>query len=118
VLTNIAAVAKDSLREKDIIGRYGGEEFIICLPDTSLMEALKLANRIRTRIAEYDTVINGNKINVSSSFGISNANFSDGKDGHSIHSLMRDADKALYGAKRNGRNCVQFFEQINMKKVQ
>jgi diguanylate cyclase (GGDEF)-like protein/PAS domain S-box-containing protein len=118
VLTNIAAVAMDSLGEKDIIGRYGGEEFIICLPDMSLMEAHKLANNIRHRIAEYDTVINGNKINVSSSFGISNANISDGKGGHSIHSLMRDADKALYEAKRNGRNCVQFFGQVNMKKVQ
>ncbi|MFP7298386.1 histidine kinase N-terminal 7TM domain-containing protein [Neobacillus niacini] len=118
VLTNIASIAKESLRDTDVIGRYGGEEFVICLPYTSLVEAYSLANNIRTRIVEYESDINGIKINVSSSFGISFAKILPEKNGQSIQTLMKCADKALYEAKRNGRNCVQIFGQVKVKKVQ
>lgn len=116
VLKNVAAVAKECLRESDIIGRYGGEEFIICLPNTHLVAANQIANRIRTRISDSFIRNHGNEIRVTSSFGVSNADINAGEDRHSIHSLMRDADKALYTAKNNGRNCVQLFVPVNMEK--
>lgn len=118
VLSNVAALAKECLREKDIIARYGGEEFIICLPNTNLLAAGQIANRIRARIADSSLLNHGNEIRVTLSFGISYEEIYPLDGRHSIHSLMRDADKALYAAKNNGRNCVQVFGQVNMKKVQ
>ena len=100
MLTNGAAVAKECLRATDIIVRYGGEEFIICLPNTHLAAASQIANRIRVRISDSFIRNHGNEIRVTSSFGFSNAELYTGEDRHSIHSLMREADKALYIAKK------------------
>ncbi|MFC0271872.1 diguanylate cyclase [Metabacillus herbersteinensis] len=111
VLTHIASVAKNSLRSTDVIGRYGGEEFIICMPKTPLAQAYELADTIRMKVSESTTFSNNKIICVTASFGISSASFTDGDYTHSIEDLMRQADQALYGAKKNGRNCVQLYEE-------
>lgn len=111
VLTHVASVAKESIRATNIIGRYGGEEFIICMPDTPLDEAYELANTIRLNVSERYACINNKEISTTSSFGISHAHLKVGDNSQSIHSLMRQADLALYAAKRNGRNCVKSYTQ-------
>ncbi|MFJ8246244.1 histidine kinase N-terminal 7TM domain-containing protein [Peribacillus asahii] len=111
VLTQIVSVAKENLREIDFMGRYGGEEFIICMPDTLLPEAYERANAIREKISESYTCINDKQICVTSSFGISFAQIVAGDHSQSIQILTREADLALYAAKGKGRNCVELYEQ-------
>ncbi|MBP2242753.1 diguanylate cyclase (GGDEF)-like protein [Cytobacillus eiseniae] len=109
VLTHVAAIAKESIRATDIMGRYGGEEFIICLKNRSMQEAYALAETIRTRVSEKYAYINKKEIYVTSSFGIAHDSLGAGDNQEFIHSLMRQADQALYAAKRNGRNCVRSY---------
>lgn len=107
VLAKVAKMAKETLREIDVIGRYGGEEFIIYLPDTSILEGYEVANRIRERIASTPIPFNNQDIRVTSSFGISSAMILLEEDPRqTLQALMRQADQALYEAKRNGRNRV------------
>ncbi|KZZ83490.1 histidine kinase N-terminal 7TM domain-containing diguanylate cyclase [Bacillus sp. SJS] len=108
VLTSVAGVVKGILGDKEIAGRYGGEEFIICIPDASLEDAYHLANTIREKVSECGIKAGDKEIRVTSSFGISSLQ---AMPGGSIKELVREADGALYAAKRNGRNCVEIFEQ-------
>ena len=89
-----------ALRESDLAGRYGGEEFLILLPDTPLDGALTLAEKLRADIALVD--VPGVDRMLTASFGV--ASFpTDAADGTA---LLRTADRALYAAKASGRNCV------------
>lgn len=109
VLANVAQLAKSSLEPQDIIGRYGGEEFIILLPGKSVKEASELANIIRISIAESLAHIHGQTIYVTSSFGISPVLLAQSDQKEAIKLAIRKADHALYTAKNNGRNNVQSF---------
>ena len=109
ILTSVTSIVKKKLRSKDYMGRYGGEEFIICMHDTSLMEAANRANLIRQAVAESLVVFNKEEIQVTSSFGISHALLEVGEDRYSIQQLIREADQALNTAKNKGRNCVALY---------
>lgn len=99
-LAAASAALKGALRESDLAGRYGGEEFLILLPDTSLEGALTLAEKLRAEIALVD--VPGIDRMLTASFGV--ATFpTDAADGTA---LLRTADRALYAAKASGRNCV------------
>ncbi|MCM3727778.1 diguanylate cyclase [Neobacillus cucumis] len=111
VLAHVASLAKESLRSTDIIGRYGGEEFILLLPDTPLNVAYELAQSLRVKITESVTPFMDKEIYVTSSFGVSSAKIMGGDHGQTLQNLMREADQALYGAKRKGRDHVELFEQ-------
>lgn len=111
VLIHVADEAKKSLRDTDIIGRYGGEEFIICMENTPLYEACEFAETIRENISRENRLINGEEVVITSSFGVSHFFIKAGEKQCSIHSLMQQADQALYAAKGNGRNCVQSYKQ-------
>ncbi len=111
VIQQVIALTKDSLRGTDIIGRYGGEEFVICLPNTACQEAVEVANRIRTMISSNAVFLDGNEIQVTSSFGVSSASLSSDQDVATIKSLVNEADKALYRAKSQGRNYVQAYQK-------
>jgi len=110
VLAHVASLAKESLRSTDIIGRYGGEEFILLLPDTPLIAAYEFAQSIRVKITESVTPFMNQEIHVTSSFGVSSAQIMEGDHSQTLKNLMREADQALYGAKRKGRNYVELFE--------
>ena len=93
------------MREIDIVGRFGGEEFCVVLPDTELEGALVVAERIRKSaeirlIKAYDT-----PLRVTLSIGLSMYP----SDGKLTEELMDKADWALYRAKSQGRNCVVAF---------
>ncbi|MCX7982489.1 MAG: GGDEF domain-containing protein [Syntrophales bacterium] len=97
VLKRFAITIQKSLREEDILGRFGGEEFILALPNTNSEHALDASERIRQKIEQKKIrYIRGN---ITASFGITEFSPSD-----DIRSLLKRADDALYEAKRNGRN--------------
>ncbi len=98
VLREVAKLLKGSLRGSDKGGRYGGEEFLVVLPGTTKAEALVIAERIRTLIAQ--TPIQGLEWAVTVSIGVSHW------AGHNLHGLLATADMNLYRAKEEGRNRV------------
>ncbi|WCK55826.1 diguanylate cyclase [Aneurinibacillus sp. Ricciae_BoGa-3] len=102
VLKTFAQVLNDNLRETDIVTRYGGEEFIILLPDTDQDEALAVLTRIREKFSQ--TQIKGTKASFLQTFSGGISQLSEGID--TIPTLIEQADKALYLAKYKGRNTI------------
>jgi len=101
-LKDIALVANEYVRNNDILGRIGGEEFLVILPNTSAEQALEIAERIRLAIVEKDVTLGGKVVHISASFGISE--FS--KNQPNFNQIFHEADMALYEAKNSGRNCI------------
>src|SRR5690606_1906441 len=103
VLARIAHACRDALRHFDMLGRTGGEEFLVLLPDTRLERALSIAERLRTAVAAVDfgDIADGLKVTVS--IGVAELRDSDG----GLRELFGRADSALYRAKGNGRNRVE-----------
>ena len=104
VLQEIAARIASSLRGIDVVARFGGEEFIVAMPDTSLEAAKAVAERLRAQIAGAPFGIAGEDggLAVTASIGVAVAN---GR-GESAEALVKRADEGLYAAKRRGRNRV------------
>lgn len=114
VLKTIARVIKMQLRDYDIAGRYGGEEFSIILPYTKLSEAQMVAERLRKAvektkidISKVNSDVTEKNIGVTISLGV--AEYSPDDD---ENTLLQKADKALYKAKENGRNRVESYEKV------
>lgn len=105
VLQRIVGIAKGQVRPPDIIGRYGGEEFAIGLVECSLEGALRIAERIRLRIAEASIKWEQNVASVTVSIGIAML----ASDVAGVETLIDRADRALYDAKAKGRNRVEVF---------
>jgi diguanylate cyclase (GGDEF)-like protein len=101
VLKRIAESVASSLRNIDCFGRYGGEEFLLILPQTPLDGARIKAERVRKAIAELAVASNGDRVGVSVSIGV--AVF---QGAESIDDTIHRADRALYQAKENGRDQV------------
>ncbi len=101
-IIHVTRVCTSLLRESDIMGRIGGEEFAILLPHTSLEIAVEVANRIRERIEQTQMAVDGKFITISVSIGVTAVNNQESFD----DALLR-ADKALYEAKEQGRNQVR-----------
>lgn len=103
ILKGSANIFKSSCKEGYTAGRYGGEEFIILLPETDREDAVIFANRLRTLIENFLFEYNDNKFNVTISFGVAQL-----KDEYTPDELIKRADEALYVAKETGRNKVCF----------
>ncbi|MBE0425674.1 MAG: sensor domain-containing diguanylate cyclase [Nitrospirae bacterium] len=99
----ISSLIKSSLRNTDIIGRYGGDEFFLILPETSMEGAKEIAERIRFIIKDFNLKLNKNK-SIKTTVSIGVAEFDAGKE--DINSFIKRADNALYVAKDKGRNRV------------
>jgi diguanylate cyclase (GGDEF)-like protein len=107
VLRELSARLKASVREVDVVTRYGGEEFVVLLPNTHLAGALVVADRIATalRAAPFDAA--GAGISVTASIGIA---LYPSRGVHSKEALLRAADRALYRAKEEGRDRICVFQ--------
>ncbi len=106
-LRQVAKILTEDLRIYDHIGRWGGEEFILILPDTQLKDAVTVAERVRVRTAEMQMSLeNGEAFSVNLSLG---AACTTGQFA-SLTKLIDAADQALYQAKQTGRNRVCIFE--------
>jgi diguanylate cyclase (GGDEF)-like protein len=100
-LVATARVLADSAREGDIVSRWGGEEFLLLLPETRLEAALAMAERLQKRIAAIQLQSREGGIRLTASFGVAQ------KDLHeNLDSLIADADRHLYRAKTGGRNRI------------
>jgi diguanylate cyclase (GGDEF)-like protein len=103
VLKKLAATCQQVLREVDIIGRIGGEEFAILLPETDKEQAIEVAERLREAIGNAEVAIeNGRPVRFTASIGVTSLT---GED-KNMDVLLNIADKALYQAKNAGRNKV------------
>jgi diguanylate cyclase (GGDEF)-like protein len=101
VLQEVAARIRAALREFDLVGRYGGEEFVILLENTSAHTAQQIALRIRQRIAQEPIQLGDLSLHVTLSQGLTLR-----VEGDTQQSLLQRADQAMYKAKHSGRNCV------------
>ncbi|MGF1543636.1 MAG: PleD family two-component system response regulator [Parvularculaceae bacterium] len=106
VLQEFAERIRNSVRGIDLACRYGGEEFLVAMPDTDLKFAEVVAERLRQEVANHPVVLNGGRdeINVTVSIGI--ASSEEGPKDDTSQKLIKRADEALYLAKNTGRNKV------------
>jgi diguanylate cyclase (GGDEF)-like protein len=104
VLKGVALRLKESVRPYDVIGRYGGEEFVVLLPDTNLEQSLEAAERIRNSMSQEPFEIKGDQINLTVSLGVSCSNEND----QGLNDLLKRADEGLYKAKAAGRDRVSW----------
>jgi len=108
VLQRVAGELRNQLRETDFIGRYGGEEFLMVLPETSLEGARNFSEKVRQRVERLEIPTEGGRsIRVTISIGIA-AREGTRDDGRAwARGLLAAADEALYAAKRDGRNRIE-----------
>lgn len=108
VLCRVARILESCLRQTDIVGRFGGEEFILLLPLMDLKQAQDVAERCRTKISQALIELKDKqRISISASFGIASSTGVLSKE-----ELIRLADQALYLSKQKGRNCVSDYLEI------
>jgi len=110
VLVMQASLIRASLREGDLVGRYGGEEFVILLPDTDLEHARQAAERLREAIAVQNLETARGVISVTISIGIASTSHAQTGADLSLDQMLSWADDALYHAKRAGRNRIAVYQ--------
>ncbi|GIU38689.1 diguanylate cyclase [Shewanella colwelliana] len=106
VIQHVSHILKQSLRETDCAGRYGGEEFSVVLANTDAKSALNFADRLREKIAASEMLYESAKISVTVSIGICDIE----EELENSGKWLANADHALYEAKQAGRNCCRIFE--------
>jgi len=105
VLRSVASLLAASIRPYDRVYRYGGEEFLMCLPNTDPRAAWAIVERLRLKVSNWSVPIKGGiQLQVSVSVGVAPMTAVD-----SVETALDRADAALYTAKRNGRNCVHIW---------
>jgi diguanylate cyclase len=102
VLTLVASVIKEAVRDTDMVFRYGGEEFVVLLNKLDLKNALKVAEKVRAQIESHHLTNKAAVLKVTASIGLSCF-----KEGDIETTVFERADKALYKGKQNGRNRVE-----------
>jgi len=107
VLRTTAAIIRQTIRAYDLIGRYGGEEFVLLFTALDMQEAYKLMERIRENMDNSSTCYEGVEIKITCSIGL--AKFT-GND--TLEDSIKKADEALYTAKNSGRNQVQVYDPL------
>ncbi|MBI5751336.1 MAG: GGDEF domain-containing protein [Hydrogenophilales bacterium] len=107
LLVHLSMIAKSVMRESDALIRYGGEEFLLILPETDLQGASYVMDRLRQVIAKAPLIYDNKRIEVTLSAGL--ARLGEGENGHS---LVLRADHALYEAKRAGRDRVVIASEL------
>lgn len=107
VLRTVAEVLKKNIRKMDMVARWGGEEFIVMLPNTNLESAVKVAEKLRKLIERAKIKLpSGEVINITVSAGVSSF-----KGQRSLDEIIKEADIALYAAKNGGKNRVEIFRE-------
>ncbi len=112
VLLYVAQLAKGMIRPPDIIGRYGGEEFVIGLVECDQAGALQIAERIRLKIAQHRFLWEQHATTVTVSIGIAMLS----PDIDQVGTFIARADQAMYQAKRRGRNRVELYSEESLPK--
>jgi diguanylate cyclase (GGDEF)-like protein len=108
VLVELADIVRTHVRHWEIVCRYGGEEFAILLPGTTLDQGVQFAKRLGEKIAEQRLDIHGEQIGITVSLGVADLS----REAPTIDALLEHADRAMYHAKRAGRNCVRAYSSM------
>ena len=117
ILEKVAYIIKKSIRSRDLASRYGGEEFTIMLNKTTSENAVKVAERIRRNIEQYDFTYNNKHLRITLSGGVTT--FSTEKNpAKSANILVDQADRALYFSKEHGRNCITFADEEMLASIE
>lgn len=106
ILRELAELISRSVRQSDYLARYGGEEFVMLLPDSNLRNSLKIAEKLRKLIEDHPFYHAEETLRLTISLGVTSNEMPAVK---STSALMELVDKALYKAKRDGKNCVRFI---------
>jgi diguanylate cyclase (GGDEF)-like protein len=115
VLQHLSKLIRRRLRETDIAGRYGGEEFIVILPQTPVKGALDVAERLRQHIETHPIPTAAGELSITASFGVS---YLPMPEVTTPEKLVELADQALYASKRNGRNRVTLASKPSVSEAQ
>ncbi|MCE5251655.1 diguanylate cyclase [bacterium] len=110
ILRKIGDILRETSRESDVLARYGGDEFVILLPQTNLKNACNMAERIRKKVYTNTFSIQGQNLKSTLTMGVSAV---PQEDIDSPEDLFESADRALYEAKRSGKNRVFVAGQMN-----
>ncbi|MDB6164492.1 MAG: diguanylate cyclase [Xanthomonadaceae bacterium] len=103
VLARLASACQDALRQFDLLGRLGGEEFMVVLPNTRLEQALPIAERLRMAVSSLNLSDIGGELAITISVGMAELKPEDAD----LKALLHRADRALYRAKAQGRDCIE-----------
>jgi two-component system, cell cycle response regulator len=106
VLRQLAAFVRDKVRREELFARYGGEEFAVVLPETPCESAVAFAERVREAVAAQTFEFDGRTMPITISLGVTDTA---GAEVPRPEELIARADKALYRAKNEGRNCVRVW---------
>lgn len=109
-LREVAQRLAESVRSTDLVGRYGGEEFMLVLPDRSLSQMAEIAERVRKAVSERPVVVGSTSIEVTISVGAAACS---PVDPQTFEALIKRADDALLRAKKDGRNRVILNQEMN-----
>jgi diguanylate cyclase (GGDEF)-like protein len=110
VLRQVASIVSDSIRVNDTFGRYGGEEFMLILPETSAEDAVILSEELRTLVMQEPLrIASGQTLKVTISIGVAGGR----GGGLQLERLVEQADAAMYAAKSLGRNRVYLFRELD-----
>ena len=107
VIIAIAQLMKNSLREQDIIGRWGGEEFMIVLPDTDVDAGKDVLEKLRANISAYPVETDSASINVTITIGIAESS-----EAETITNIIKLADEALYKGKHGTKDCIVLSREM------
>jgi len=110
VLKQLSSITRETIREIDLFGRYGGEEFIIILPDTNIEQALILGERLIKKVRNHNFLTNKTTLKVTISIGLAEYIHDE-----SVDQLIERADVALYEAKASGRDNVKVSKNSVIK---
>lgn len=109
-LTSLVVLLRAGLRDSDVLGRYGGEEFVVLMPETDLNSAVRVAGRLREGVRGNPLKTERGPLSITISIGV--ASMDEAHD-NAIDDLVRRADEAMYAAKQAGRDCVRAWNDIS-----
>nr|WP_314901694.1 GGDEF domain-containing protein [uncultured Deefgea sp.] len=115
VLKTIATICRQNIRGPDSVARWGGEEFVILLPETDQAQAIIVAEKIRQAVTQFQqSSIEHENFNVTVSLGIASLLTGD----NTLDDLLSRADQAMYHAKEAGRNCIKSSQALSNNYLQ
>jgi len=106
VLRTVAATLQTHLRRSDLLGRIGGEEFSVFLPDTDLDGARQVAENLRLAVQACQLEVDGSPLSITASIGVAVRT----RSTQTLQALQQQADEAMYEAKKAGRNRVSTLD--------